>query len=165
MYVDCWLYSKTCLKRPLKKEDQISLHAGQKYCRMIQGVHSAIILTFIKLPFVIKIFVFLSGCLRHVLLYWHLFCGVRMNIFIKVSLFTTKKDGSTGPTAFESDGSYFEIMGQWPGPTINLKACKMMYFCPRRFFYLGKQCRHWWNAALSSGSSLFANVPVYRYPE
>ena len=23
-----------------------------------------------------------------------------------------KKDGSTGPTALESDGSYFEIMGQ-----------------------------------------------------
>ena len=34
-----------------------------------------------------------------------------MNIFIKVSFFTTKKDGSTGPTALESDGPYFEIMG------------------------------------------------------
>ena len=36
-----------------------------------EGEHSAILLTFIKLPFVIKIFVlsFLSGCLRHVLLY------------------------------------------------------------------------------------------------
>ena len=30
---------------------------GQKYCRMLQGEHSAILLTFIKLPFVIKIFV------------------------------------------------------------------------------------------------------------
>ena len=46
-----------------------------------------------------------------------------MNIFIKVRFFTTKKDGSTGPTALESDGRYFEIMGQRPGPTINLKAC------------------------------------------
>ena len=60
------------LKRPLKKEDQLSLNAGQMYCRMLQGEHSAILSTFIKLPFVIKIFVlsFLSGFLRHVLLYW-----------------------------------------------------------------------------------------------
>ena len=31
---------------------------GQKYCRMLRGEHSAILSTFIKLPFVIKIFVF-----------------------------------------------------------------------------------------------------------
>ena len=31
--------------------------AGQKYCRMLQEEHSAILLTFIKLPLVIKIFV------------------------------------------------------------------------------------------------------------
>ena len=37
--------------------DQLSLNADQKYCRMHQGVHSAILLTFIRLPFVIKIFV------------------------------------------------------------------------------------------------------------
>ena len=30
MYNDCWLYSKTCLKWPLKKEDQLLLDAGQK---------------------------------------------------------------------------------------------------------------------------------------
>ena len=44
---------------------------GAEYCRMLQGQHSAILLTFIKLPFVIKIFnlSFLSGFLRHVLLY------------------------------------------------------------------------------------------------
>ena len=46
-----------------------------------------------------------------------------MNIFIKVRFFTTKKDGSTGPTAWDSDGPYSEIMGHWPGPTINLKSC------------------------------------------
>ena len=65
-------YSKTCLKWPLKKEDHLLLNAGQKYCRMLQGEHSAILSTFIKLPFVIKIFVFsfLSGCLRYILLYW-----------------------------------------------------------------------------------------------
>ena len=56
-------YSKTCLKRPLKKKinigfpDQLWLNAGQKYCRMLQREHSAILLTCIKLPFVIKIFV------------------------------------------------------------------------------------------------------------
>ena len=35
-------------------QDQMSLNAGQKYCRMLQGEHSAILSTFIKLPFVIK---------------------------------------------------------------------------------------------------------------
>ena len=38
-------------------QDQPSLNAGLKYCRMLQGEHSAILLTFIKLPFVTKIFV------------------------------------------------------------------------------------------------------------
>ena len=37
-------------------QDQLSLNAGQKYCRMLQE-HSAILSTFIKLPFVFKIFV------------------------------------------------------------------------------------------------------------
>ena len=36
---------------------QSSLNAGQKYCRMLHGEHSAILSTFIMLPFVIKIFV------------------------------------------------------------------------------------------------------------
>ena len=55
--------SKTCLKRPLKKEIkigfqyQLSLNECQTYCRMLQREHSAILSTFIKLPFVIKIFV------------------------------------------------------------------------------------------------------------
>ena len=57
------VYSKTCVKRPLSKsqeigfQDQLSLNAGQKYCRMLQREHSAILLTFIQLPFVIKIFI------------------------------------------------------------------------------------------------------------
>ena len=38
-------------------QDRLSLNAGQKYCRMLQGEHSAILSTFIKLPFVNKIFV------------------------------------------------------------------------------------------------------------
>ena len=55
--------SKTCVKRPPSKsskigfQDQLSLNAGQMYCRMFQREHSAILLTFIKLPFVIKIFI------------------------------------------------------------------------------------------------------------
>ena len=56
------LYSKSCLKRSLKKkaeigfQDRLLLNAGQKYWRMLQE-HSAILLTFIKLPFAINIFV------------------------------------------------------------------------------------------------------------
>ena len=49
-------YSKTCVKQPLSKrpqigfQDQLSLNAGQIYCRMLQGEHSAILSTFSKLP-------------------------------------------------------------------------------------------------------------------
>ena len=58
-----WINSKTCVKRPLSKwlkivfPDQSLLNAGQKYCRILQGEHSAILSTFIILPFVITIFV------------------------------------------------------------------------------------------------------------
>ena len=41
-------------------QDQLSLNAAEKFCRMLQweqGELSAILLTFIKLPFVIKTFV------------------------------------------------------------------------------------------------------------
>ena len=38
-------------------QDESSINAGQKYCRKLQGEHSAILLTFIKPPFVMKIFV------------------------------------------------------------------------------------------------------------
>ena len=36
---------------------QLLLNAGQKYCRMLQGEYSAILLTFINLSFSIKTFV------------------------------------------------------------------------------------------------------------
>ena len=51
--------SKTATLKKTKNsfQDQLSLNAGQKYCRMLKGEHSAILLTFIKLPFVIKILV------------------------------------------------------------------------------------------------------------
>ena len=56
-------YSKTYFKRALKKkleigfQGRLSLNAGQKYCIMLQREHSAILSTFIKLPFVIYTFV------------------------------------------------------------------------------------------------------------
>ena len=59
----CEGYRNICLKRSLSKrpqigfQDQLPLKAGQKYCRMLQGEHSAILSNFIKLPFVNKIFV------------------------------------------------------------------------------------------------------------
>ena len=70
-------YSKTYVKGSLSKrpkigfQDQFLLNAVQEYCRKFQGDHSAMLLTFIKLPFVIKIFVLsiLSGCSTQVLLY------------------------------------------------------------------------------------------------
>ena len=70
LYMSAWAviggfctYSKTCVKQPLSKrpkfdsQDQLSLNAGQKYCRMLPLEHSAILSTFIKLQIGIKIFV------------------------------------------------------------------------------------------------------------
>ena len=72
-------YSKTCLKPQIKKktkidfQDRLMLNACQKYCRMLQRKHSAILLTFIKLLYhltLISLFcLFLSGHLRQVLLF------------------------------------------------------------------------------------------------
>ena len=69
-------------KRPkIGFQDKLSLNAGQRYCRMLQGEHSAILLTFIKLPFVIKIFV-LSN------FEWPFYTGFTVyNSFIKLSLY------------------------------------------------------------------------------
>ena len=59
-----WYYKKRKIindhskRRPkIGFQTQLSLNAGQKYYRMLQGEHSAILSTFIELPFVIKIFV------------------------------------------------------------------------------------------------------------
>ena len=57
------LFSKSYVKRPFSKRPkigfqyQLALNAGQKYCRMFHLEHSAILSTFIKVPFVIKIFI------------------------------------------------------------------------------------------------------------
>ena len=63
-----WLFAKI---GKIGFQDQLSLNAGQKNCRMLQRENSAILSTFIKLPFVIKIFVclFLSGRFTQVLMY------------------------------------------------------------------------------------------------
>ena len=76
LHTKVWQYSKPCPKRQLKRktkngfQNRLSLNAGQKYCRMLQGEHSAILLTFIRLPFVFKtcVCLFWSSCLRPVLL-------------------------------------------------------------------------------------------------
>ena len=53
-------YSKTCLKRSLKKknktgfQDPLSLNAGQKNCRMLQMELPAILPTLIKLKYVLS---------------------------------------------------------------------------------------------------------------
>ena len=61
-------YSKTRLKRPLKKKTK---NCFSRPIIMLQGEHSVILSTFIKLPFVIKIFVLsiFEWLLRHFLLY------------------------------------------------------------------------------------------------
>ena len=49
----------TLIRPKIIFQDKLSLNVGQKYCRMLQAEHSAVLSTFIifKLPFVIKIFV------------------------------------------------------------------------------------------------------------
>ena len=83
---------------PVLSGDQLSLNAGQK-----QGEHSAILSTFIKLPFVIKIFVLsffewlLKTCFTVLTTYMYfLFCefcrlAIRWIFFIKVRYFHNQK--------------------------------------------------------------------------
>ena len=40
-------------------QDRLSLNAGQKYCRMLQGEHSAILSTYIELPNGFKTFLYI----------------------------------------------------------------------------------------------------------
>ena len=70
---DLDLFNKSCGIRSLTTrpkigfQDHLSLNAGQKYCKMLQGEHSAIRSAFIKLPFVIKVFLlsFFSVAVLH----------------------------------------------------------------------------------------------------
>ena len=59
-------------------QDQLSLNVGQKHCRMLPLEHSEKLLTFIKLPFVIKIFV-LS------IFEWPLKTGFTVTVWIRQS--------------------------------------------------------------------------------
>ena len=74
------MYSKTCLRRPLKKKTKLFLKTDYRLMQVKSFAecykHSAMLLTFIKLPLVIKIFVLsiLSGRLRRVLLYVPCIC-------------------------------------------------------------------------------------------
>ena len=132
------LYSKTRLKRPLTKGDQLSLNAGQKYYRMLQGEHSAILLTFIELPFVIEIFVlsFLIGCLIHVLLYWQLFCGVHW-LAVRWDFSQLKRMGPLGPllgklwSIFWNHGTMTRAQHKSEGLQNNVKLywSSVMYHC------------------------------------
>ena len=82
------MVSKTCVNRPLSKrpkigfQGQLSLNAGQKYYKMLQREHSAILSTFITLPFAIKIFVLsIFECpFYRVFLYLHLYSAPNRNI-------------------------------------------------------------------------------------
>ena len=67
------VYSGHSKRRPkIGFQDRWSLNAAQKYCRMLQGEHSAILLTFIKLSLKCLFCLFYSGHLRQVLLYTYL---------------------------------------------------------------------------------------------
>ena len=74
----------TLKKTKIGFQDQLSLNASQKYCRMLPGEHSAILSTFIKLPFVIKMFcLFLSGHFTKVF-------TVQLNLFKMATLKKTE---------------------------------------------------------------------------
>ena len=64
---------------------RLSLNAGQTYCRMLQREHSAILLTSIKLPFVIKTVV-LS------IFEWPFYTGFTVYDFFTVSTSAKRQD-------------------------------------------------------------------------
>ena len=63
---------------------QLSFNACQKYCRMLQGEHSAILSTFIKIPAVIKIFILsiLSGRFTKVLHRLYFMCALCLTLYM-----------------------------------------------------------------------------------
>ena len=83
------MYRKACVKRPLLNrpkigfQDQLSLNAGQKYCIMLQGEQSAILLNFIRLEFVIKISVLSS-------FYWPFYTG--FTVYLQNSKRASRRD-------------------------------------------------------------------------
>ena len=76
------------MKTKIAFQDRLSLNAGQKYCRVLQREHSAILSTFIKLPVVIKLFLsILSGRLRRVLLYLNNRYLKRQVVYVRTCVF------------------------------------------------------------------------------
>ena len=72
------LYKRATLKKTKNGfQNWLSLNAGQKNCWMLQGEHSAILSTFIKLPVVIKIFI-LS------IFEWRFYTGFTVTLCIKM---------------------------------------------------------------------------------
>ena len=78
-------------------QDQLLLNVGLKYCRMLHGEHSAILLTFIKLPFVIKIFVLsiFEWSFSQVLLYCILKPWIICSLFYHLNTFKMDLNIST----------------------------------------------------------------------
>ena len=106
------VYSKTCLKLPLKNRQNNDLNdkwlpnEGQKYCRMLPLENSAILLTCIKQLLVLKTnsWGFFSYRFRQVLLYccnWNIFyyrdgC-MAQNFIILCSLYQKQEQGMLKP--------------------------------------------------------------------
>ena len=94
LLIHCYIYSKTCLKRPLKKktkndfQDRLLLNAGQKYCRMLEES----ILPYFRPSLSYHLSLrslfcpFLNGRLRQVLLYLTSFAGVLKLVFVLLSI-------------------------------------------------------------------------------
>ena len=102
-------YSKTCVNGHSQKDrkfvlqDQLSLDAGQKYCRMLQGDHSAILSTFINStaddwPKVLSLRTLLVRSVQHLVTYTKMF--VCMSSF-RIRLMTLSLMSTNGVTALE----------------------------------------------------------------
>ena len=69
-------YSKTCVKNTINGfQDQLSLNAGQKYCRMLPLGPSLSYHLLLRSLF----YLFLSGRFTQVLLYLHMICENQVN--------------------------------------------------------------------------------------
>ena len=97
------MYSKPCAKNGYSQEDRklvfktnYQFNAGQKYCRMLQGKHSAILSTYIKLPFVIKIFVL-------PIFEWPFYTGF--------TVYNKPWCGASRPLCFQLNGKHNNVFG------------------------------------------------------
>ena len=124
MYIDCWLNSKTCLKGHLKMKINYRLMLVKSIAECSKG---SILQSFwpslnYHLLFRSLFCLFLSGCLRHVLLYWQLFCAVR-RLTVRWIFFLLKWDfsqlnrmGPLGPLPWKAMGHFLKSWDNDPGP-------------------------------------------------